>query len=232
MTTRALVAINEIGTIVRANRSLCTLFGYEAQQLLGKNVKMMMPEDIAAQHDGFLRAYRETGIKHVVDSARRVTAISRQGRLFEVELNIRELKVNVGKLFIGFVDDVSQRKELSIAASLSDVVLQLVPAPLVVINSRGIVTHFNRAAEATFEFEAAQIIGKNVKLLMPSDVAKHHDDYLLRYAQTGEKKIVDGIRDVEGETKTGQRLQLRISVREVKKQGNETIFIGFLQRLS
>lgn len=233
MTLRPLIAIDEIGTIIRANSSVCTLFGYDQKQLLKQNIKMLMPPEFAAEHDGYLRRYRETHVKHVIDTTRRVTGRTKMGRFFDVDLQVKEITTANGSLmFLGYVDDVSQKKELAVAQSLAETMMSLVPAPLIIINNLGIITHFNSAAENVFEFEARQVIGKNVKLLMPPEIARHHDDYLTRYFKTGEKHIIDGVRAVEGETKTGKRIGLRVTVREVKKKGNEVMFVGFCQQTS
>jgi PAS domain S-box-containing protein len=230
MSTRALIAIDEIGTILRCNESALSLFGYEAAEVHKKNVKMLMPEEIAINHDGYLSKYRETGIKKIIDSSRMVIGCAKGGRRFEVEVHVKEVKLSNGtSLYLGYLDDVSTKKEISIAACLAESVMALIPAPLIIMNAKGIVTHFNSSAERVFEFTSSQVVGRNVKLLMPPEISKVHDEYLSRYFKTGEKHIIDSLRDVEGETKTGQRVKLRVSVREIQRQGNEVMFVGFCQ---
>lgn len=231
MSTRALIAIDEVGSILRCNASALSLFGYDsAADVHMKNVKMLMPEEIAVNHDGYLAKYKETGIKKIIDSSRMVIGCAKGGRRFEVEVHVKEVKLSNGtSLYLGYLDDVSTKKEISIAACLAESVMALIPAPLIIMNAKGIVTHFNSSAERVFEFTSSQVVGRNVKLLMPPEISKVHDEYLARYFRTGEKHIIDSLRDVEGETKTGQRVKLRVSVREIQRQGNEVMFVGFCQ---
>eukprot|EP00455_Lapot_gusevi_P007449 TRINITY_DN1317_c0_g1_i3.p1 TRINITY_DN1317_c0_g1~~TRINITY_DN1317_c0_g1_i3.p1 ORF type:complete len:357 (+),score=55.32 TRINITY_DN1317_c0_g1_i3:46-1116(+) len=231
MSTRALIAIDEVGSILRCNASALSLFGYDsAADVHMKNVKMLMPEEIAVNHDGYLAKYKETGIKKIIDSSRMVIGCAKGGRRFEVEVHVKEVNLSNGtSLYLGYLDDVSTKKEISIAACLAESVMALIPAPLIIMNAKGIVTHFNSSAERVFEFTSTQVVGRNVKLLMPPEISKVHDEYLARYFRTGEKHIIDSLRDVEGETKTGQRVKLRVSVREIQRQGNEVMFVGFCQ---
>jgi PAS domain S-box-containing protein len=230
MSTRALIAIDAIGTILRCNGSACSLFEYEPREVLGKNVKMLMPQEIAVKHDQYLLNYKMTGIKNIIDSFRSVSGVAKSGKVFEIDVHVKEVKLADGTTtFLAYLDDVSKRKELSIASVLSSTVMSLIPRPIVIITSKGIVKQFNHAAEVVFEFDASQVIGRNVNLLMPIEVQKWHDDYLKKYLLTGEKHVIDTTRKVEGETKTGKRIALEISVREVKLQGNEIVFVGFLQ---
>src|SRR5436305_610561 len=82
-------------------------------------------------------------------------------------------------------------------------ILDSVPDAMIVIDERGIMQSFSSAAERLFGFSAAEMLGKNVKLLMPTPYRENHDSYLDRYLRTGEKRIIGIGRVVVGERRDG-----------------------------
>ena len=96
----------------------------------------------------------------------------------------------------------STREALAREAHLASI-LETVPDAMIVIDEDGIVQSFSSAAERLFAYTAPEVIGKNVKMLMPSPYRENHDDYLRRYLRTGERRIIGIGRLVVGERKDG-----------------------------
>ena len=110
-------------------------------------------------------------------------------------------------------------------------ILDTVPDAMVVIDERGIMHSFSSAAARLFGHAAADVIGKNVKMLMPSPYREGHDGYLARYLQTGERRIIGIGRVVVGERKDGSTFPMELAVGEMKS-GNQRFFTGFIRDLS
>jgi two-component system, LuxR family, sensor kinase FixL len=110
-------------------------------------------------------------------------------------------------------------------------ILDTVPDAMIVIDERGIMQSFSPAAERLFGYSAAEAVGKNVKMLMPSPYREDHDGYLERYRTTGERKIIGIGRVVVGERKGGSTFPLELSVGEVKT-ANQRFFTGFIRDLT
>ncbi len=98
---------------------------------------------------------------------------------------------------------------------------------LIKINGRGIVETFNPAAERMFGYERREIIGQNVKMLMPEPFHSAHDGYLDNYHRTGQQKIIGIGREVQGRRKGGSTFPLYLAVGEMEIRG-EKKFVGFL----
>jgi len=107
----ALVVIDERGIIESCNRSALHLFGYERSELVGRNVKILLPEPIASQHDGFIRHYLETGEKRILGvRGREVEGQRKDGTLIPLDLVVSEVWVGPRRTFLGALRDISERK--------------------------------------------------------------------------------------------------------------------------
>src|SRR6516225_9017769 len=109
----------------------------------------------------------------------------------------------------------STRDALAREAHLASI-LDTVPEAMIVIDEGGIVQSFSPAAERLFGYSAAEVIGKNVKMLMPSPYRENHDEYLRRYLRTGERRIIGSGRVVVGERKDGSTFPMEIAVGEMR----------------
>ncbi|MBV9287539.1 MAG: PAS domain S-box protein, partial [Hyphomicrobiales bacterium] len=106
----AIVTIDERGTIQSLNTATTAMFGYGADELIGRNVKMLSPEPHRSQHDGYIERYLRTGEARIVGSNREVEGRRKDGSLFPAELAISEIRHGQERLFIGFVRDLSERR--------------------------------------------------------------------------------------------------------------------------
>jgi two-component system sensor kinase FixL len=110
-------------------------------------------------------------------------------------------------------------------------ILETVPDAIIVIGEEGRVESFSAAAERMFGYAAADVIGRNVGMLMPAPYREEHDGYLRRYLRTGEKRIIGIGRIVSGLRKDGTTFPIQLSVGEAASKGGR-LFIGFIRDLT
>ncbi|MCE2787380.1 MAG: PAS domain S-box protein [Bacteroidota bacterium] len=104
----AMIIINERGFIEQLNPSVIRLFGYNKEEMLGKNIAMLMPEPYHGQHDKFLNNYHQTGEKKVIGIGREVSGKRKDGSIFPIFLSVSEVFLPEGrKVFAGVMRDVS-----------------------------------------------------------------------------------------------------------------------------
>jgi PAS domain S-box-containing protein len=107
--TDAIITIDQLGTIVAINPSTERLFGYKTDELIGQNIRLLMPSPFRDEHDGFLRKYLETGKARIIGTGREVVGLRKDGSTFPVDLAVSEVE-HLG-LFTAIVRDISARRQ-------------------------------------------------------------------------------------------------------------------------
>ncbi len=102
---------------------------------------------------------------------------------------------------------------------------------VMIIDSAGTVQEYNPACERLFGYPAGEVIGHNVKMLMPTPYKEEHDQYLLRYRTTGVKRIIGVGREVEGRRKDGTTFPMDLSVGEARPAGRQ-VFVGIVRDIT
>jgi diguanylate cyclase (GGDEF)-like protein/PAS domain S-box-containing protein len=119
-----IITIDQRGVIQSFNRSAERIFGWTQGEVMGRNISMLMPAPYSTQHDSFLEHYMRTGEAHIIGTGREASGLRKDGSLVPVRLAIGRADAPGDPLFVGFVIDLSQRKQaeaqLRIAASVFD----------------------------------------------------------------------------------------------------------------
>jgi len=110
-------------------------------------------------------------------------------------------------------------------------VLETGPDAVIVINDGGLIKSFSTAAERLFGYSAADVIGQNVKVLMPQPYRDEHDGYLERYRRTGERRIIGIGRVVLGRRADGSTFPMELAVGETNLEGRR-MFTGFVRDIT
>ncbi|MCP4124956.1 MAG: PAS domain S-box protein [Bacteroidetes bacterium] len=105
------VIINEQGIIQTTNPATSRLFGYTSNELVGKNVSILMSSPHKAKHDSYLNSYKQTGIKKIIGVGREVTGVTKKGHKFPIRLSISESVIDGTKFFTGVLHDISEIAE-------------------------------------------------------------------------------------------------------------------------
>ena len=110
-------------------------------------------------------------------------------------------------------------------------VLETAVHGVVIIDERGAIREYGASCEAIFGWTAAEALGRNVSMLMPSPDRERHDDHMKRYLRTGERRIIGIGREVQGQRKDGVVFPCELSVGEMR-QGGRRAFVGVIRDLS
>jgi two-component system sensor kinase FixL len=229
----AILAKDLQGTILSWNRGAERIYGYPAQEIIGRPVRVLMRPDTADELTNLLDRIKQGERVERHDAVR----ITKDGRLIDVSLTVSPLRDASGAVIGGLAvaRDISERnrdleKLRESEARLRSVVDAAVDA-IIVIDARGRIESFNPGAERLFGYAASEVMGQNVNMLMPLPYHEEHDGYVSNYVNTGVAKIIGIGRDVTALRKDGRTLPVRLSVGELTIRG-EKKFTGILHDLT
>ncbi len=230
-----IVMIDDNGLVESFNPAAERIFGYQNDEVVGRNVSMLMPEPYHDGHDGYLKHYKETGEKRVIGIGREVKGRRKDGVTFPLELSVNEMWLGEQRKFTGIVRDVTERKqsenELRDSAARIEAIVDTVVDGIITINERGEIETINPAAEVIFGYSAGDVMGLNVSMLMPEPYHEEHDSYLENYKRTGVRKVIGVGREVVGLRKDGNTFPLELSVSEMWL-GGQRMFTGVVRDIT
>ncbi|HEY1452639.1 MAG TPA: PAS domain S-box protein [Roseiarcus sp.] len=108
----AMIVIDENGVITSFSAAAAILFGYQPEEVVGRNVRMLMPEPYHEEHDAYIGRYLRTGEARIIGYGRVVTGLNKDGATFPMELAIGEARANGQRIFTGFVRDLTSRQKM------------------------------------------------------------------------------------------------------------------------
>ncbi len=103
----AIIVIDQRGIIQDVNPATEKLFGYSSEDVLGKNVNILMPTPYREEHDDYLENYRKSGVAKIIGIGREVVGRRKDGTNFPIHLAVSEIKSGPERLFAGIVRDIS-----------------------------------------------------------------------------------------------------------------------------
>tara|TARA_R110000787_G_scaffold221535_2_gene330270 strand:- start:7092 stop:9701 length:2610 start_codon:yes stop_codon:yes gene_type:complete len=221
------------GNIEYVNPSFERGTGYPLNQVEGQNVRILKSGETPKRTYDDLWASIERGENwHGQFRNKR-----RDGSIYWEEAHLSPIQNEDGEIahIVGIQEDITERKrienELEKNLQRFHSAFENVATGAVVADSNGLIQVFNGAAEAIFGYKADEVIGQNVRMLMPDAFAQNHDQYMENFKTTGEKKIIGIGRDVAGRRKNGEQFPLHLGIGQMQV-GDEISFIGSVTDLT
>lgn len=106
-----LITIDKKGSIIDFNAAAERMFGYTPQEVIGHNVKMLMPDPYYSEHDDYLKNYRNSRERKIIGIGREVFGKRKDGSIFPMDLGVNEMEIDGQQMFVGTIRDISERKQ-------------------------------------------------------------------------------------------------------------------------
>lgn len=156
-----IIVIRTDGIIETVNQAVERIFGYQVDELVGRNVSMLMPSPYQQQHDSYLQRYLETEIKRIIGTGREVVGQRRDGSQFPLELAVGECGQGMERRFTGFVRDISEKRQIEQQLKSLSHLLENVREAIVVCDQEDRISYWNKGAEQLYGWNTAEALGQN-----------------------------------------------------------------------
>jgi two-component system sensor kinase FixL len=226
------------GIVTSWNAAAERLFGYTADEMIGRSINTIIPSDRIAEETAIIaRIGRGERLSHF-----ETERSTRDGRIIAVSLTVSPILddsgqvIGISKIARDLTELHRLNAELRHREALLTSVLDTVPDGVIVIDEHGLIRSFSPAAERIFGYQAAEMLGRNVRMLIPTAEAAGHDGHISRYLCTRERHIIGIGRVVAGRRKDGSDFPLELQIGEVDMTGIEPpgghLFTGFVRDLT
>jgi PAS domain S-box-containing protein len=159
------VVIDAKGAIQQFNTAATRIFGHAGDEVIGRNVSLLMPEPYHSAHDGYLAHFLETGEKKVIGIGRDVAGLRSDGSTFPLRLSVGHTEVGGQNFFIGFVSDITAEREAQAEIRRLSLAVEQSPASVIITDDEGRITYVNQAFTTVTGYQATEVIGRNPRLL-------------------------------------------------------------------
>ncbi len=234
VTDTALIVMDGKGRITSWNPGAKHISGWSEHEILGRHFSILhAPEDVAAgKPERELAKVLEAG-RYEEQGAR----LRKDGSRYMASVIVTPLRDNDGE-FQGFAKvlrDITERLAAEEALRAGEAhlrsILETVPDAMIVVDEQARIQSFSTTAVRQFGYDADEVIGENIKILMPEPYRSAHDGYMQRYLTTGERRIIGIGRVVVGQRKDGSTFPMELAVGEMLS-GGVRYFTGFIRDIT
>ncbi len=229
----AIIGTDLSGAVFAWNRGAERIYGYTAAEMTGQPLSRIIPPDFEELHRRTLLQIADGQRVEPHDTVH----ITKSGQRIDVRMTVSPVCDAGGRPF-GASAMVRNRsahlraeRALRSSEARARAIIETAVDAIILIDQRGRIEAFNRAAERLFLYGADDIIGQNVSILMPEPYRSEHDHYLRRYQMTGRRHIIGIGREVTAQRKDGSTFPAHLSVAEMSIEG-ETKFTGIVRDLT
>src|SRR5210317_189736 len=201
------------GRIVFVNRGAETLFGYSAEELVGRPVETLMPADLRNQHEEYRERYKDAPRARPLLSGLDLYGLRKDGTRFRAEIALTPVNTDAGLLVASTIREVNAGDE---SETYFRTMLETAPDAMIIVDERGRIAIVNRQAEDMFGYTRAELLGHEVEMLLPESIRHDHLGHRGGYAANPELRPMGPGLDLLGCRKDGSEFPVEISLSPVK----------------
>jgi two-component system sensor kinase FixL len=233
----ALITIDAVGLVESFNPTAENLFGYTSDEVIGRNVKMLMPEPHRSAHDRYLAHYAATAQSRAIGQVgRELHGRRKDGSTFPIDLSVAAFTMRDGPHYSGVIRDISARKEtearLRESVERAHSVVEGALDAIISIDDEGIITEWNHEAERTFGWPRHEAMGRAMaETIIPRDNRAGHHAGMRRFLKDGSTAILGRRIEMRAQHRSGRTFAVDMAV-TVQKVQDRHFFTAFMRDIS
>jgi len=231
----AIIILDQRGIIESFNTAAEALFAYSVKEIIGKNIKILVPQGISHQHEHYIEQDLQTNVSKFIDGEREVEAISKTGELISVSLKISETDLQGKKIFTAIISDIRERKhileQLKTREQRLKTILDNVAEGILTFDEFGYIHSFNSAAENLFGYFENEIIDKELSLLIPPQSHDAREGYLEHLMHTRIQQWIGHEGELWGRHNDGSQFPIALKVSKTTLEG-KSLYTGLVSDIS
>ncbi len=181
-----IITIDSRGTVTTFNPAAERIFGFAASEVIGQNVKLLMPEPYHSQHDGYLAGYLQTGEAKIIGIGREVVGRRKDGSTFPMDLAVSEFRLGDERYFTGIVRDTTERKRAEAELRLLNDVVEQSTQPFAMTDLGGRILRANGAFERLTGYTEQELHDLTYQQLTPERWHEMEGKFLAHTQATGQ----------------------------------------------
>jgi len=205
----AMVIVNQDGQIILVNAQTEMLFGYRREELLHRDVEMLVPKRFQPQHPALRTNFFGDPRVRGMGKGRELYALRKDGSEFPVEISLSPLQTEQGTLVSSAIRDITERKR---AEEKFKGLLEAAPDAIVIVNRSGAIVLVNAQTETLFGYQRQELLGQPVEVLVPNRFRPEHPERRDAFFLEPKVRPMGAGRDLLGRRKDGSEFPVEISL--------------------
>lgn len=216
----SIITVNQQGIIENFNPAAEKLFGYKKQDIVGKSIKLLVPERYHATYDEYLSKELHPATCKLITSATEAIGRHIKGYDIYLMLHITEMYVDGRQLFLGMISDDRERRNMLDSIKAREQRLQSIldntAEGIITFNTDGIIETWNQSAEVLFGWVEDEVVGQSISKYISTEDNSFNEQYVKHFTSLRLRKVIDNEGELIGFHKNGSTFPVSLKVGEMK----------------
>jgi len=210
--SNAMILVDENGNIVYLNSYAEQLSQYSKEELIGKNLDVFIPKEYMSTYPSLIQAYIENPVRRRMGENKELNVLRKDRTEIPVEVGVNPIVTDDGNMVLATIIDITPRKNAEFESNL---LVESVPNPIILINSDGEIIRSNKQAERQFGYDKEELIGKKMEILVPERFRNKHVSLRDMFIHNPDMRAMGAGRDLVAVRKNGEEFPAEIGLNPV-----------------
>lgn len=220
-----IMAVEQDGTILLANKELASMLGYEEGELLGETFETLIPQRFRSAHPEYRRDFFKEPSSRPMGTGRDLYALQKNGSEIPVEIGLNPVQNDDQLVVIVTVVDISARKR---ADARFQAAVESAPSGMLMTDAEGTIVLVNREVESLFGYDRLELIGEKIEILIPQRYHSRHPQLRESFFNTPLARPMGSGRELHGVHKDGHELPVEIGLNPILTDEGACVLLSII----